>query len=293
MLLKKTFLSYLLPGLAALICMNSCNDQDSSSGIRSLLGLEKNATEQTEVHELKDLVGKRTGELTGSMFHNVLQTLQPGVAEVKQFNYSQVMLNDLLTGKLDAILEDEPIAQYWAAFYPEDLYVAFTYADDHYSFATRQGDPLNAKISEVIRQLEQSGELQKFKEKWCQSSDQNRHITEWTHKPDYDGSAGTIRYATDYSQAPMAYEAYNELMGMDIETINRVAYELNMKVEYRNVPFASLLDTLQKGEADLVGGCMSITPERQQKVDFVHSYYKGGMAVLARYSKKKEKEKAE
>ncbi len=284
---RKLFLSCLILGAAALAALSSCKEQENTGGLLSVLGLSPKAPEPTEIHELKDLSGKSTGELTGSMFHSVLQARQPGVAEYRQYNYSQVMLNDLLTGKLDAILEDEPIAQYWAAFYPEDLYVAFTYADDLYSFATRKGDPLNAKISAVIQQLEQSGELLKFKEKWCQSSDQNRHITEWTHKEDYDGSAGTIRYATDYSQVPMAYEAYNELMGMDIETINRVAYELNMKVEYRNVPFANLLDTLQKGEADLVGGCMSITPERQQKVDFVHPYYKGGMAVLARFIKKK------
>jgi polar amino acid transport system substrate-binding protein len=82
-------------------------------------------------------------------------------------------------------------------------------------------------------------------------------------------------------------------MGMDIEVLNRVAYELNMKVEYIKMNFAELLDALQAGKADLVGGCLSVTPERQQKVDFVHPYYKGGMAVLARYPKKKEAPKAE
>lgn len=283
MLKSKHFLTSLLLSLSALAGLTACCDQDDTPA----------NTQKTEIHALPDLAGKRTAYLTGSMFRNVLHPLQPQILEYKEYDNPRVMIQALRKDKIDAVLEDEPIAQLWAAYYPEDLYVAFIYADDNYSFATRKDDALNARISAVIQQLEQSGELEKFKEKWCMSIDQNRHITEWTHKEDYDGSAGTIRYATDFSQIPMAYEAYNERMGMDIETINRIAYELNMQVEYLNVPFANLLNTLQKGEADLVGGCMSITPERQEKVDFVYPYYKGGMAVLARYAKKQPTPKAE
>lgn len=266
-------LSSLVLGLAALTGLTSCCDSS-------------NKPQEAEIHALADLAGKRTAVLAGSMFQSVLEPLQPGILEYKPYTYTRVMVQALRERKIDAVLEDEPIAQLWAAYYPEDLYVAFTYADDNYSFATRKADPLNARISAVIQQLEQSGELEQFKEKWCQSIDQNRHITEWTHKEDYDGSAGTIRYATDPSQVPMAYQAYNELLGMDIEVINRVAYELNMKVEYIFMNFAELLPALQEGKADLVGGCMSITPARQEKVDFVHPYYKGGMAVLARRASK-------
>ena len=292
MFIKKTFLSCLLLGAATLTSLTSCNDQEGSGGLTSLFSTEEPAA-PVEIHSLADLEGKRVGALTGGMFPTVLKPLQPGIAEYRDYNYTQLMMQALRKGKIDAVLEDEPIALLWSAYYPEELYLAFTYADDHYSFATRKGDPLNASISEVIRQLEQSGELEQFKTKWCKSIDQSRRITQWTHKKDYDGSAGTLRYATDVSQVPMAYQAYNELMGMDIEVLNRVAYELNMKVEYIKMDFAGLLGALQAGKADLVGGCLSVTPERQQKVDFVHPYYKGGMAVLARYPKKKEAPKAE
>ena len=275
----KSILSSLLLGLAAFSGLTSCSDSTDKP-------------QEAEIHTLADLAGKRAAVLAGSMFQSVLEPLQPGILEYKPYTYTRVMVQALRERKIDAVLEDEPIAQLWAAYYPEELYVAFTYADDNYSFATRKADPLNARISAVIQQLEQSGELEQFKEKWCQSIDQNRHITEWTHKEDYDGSAGTIRYATDPAQVPMAYQAYNELLGMDIEVINRIAYELNMKVEYIFMNFAELLPALQEGKADLVGGCMSITPARQEKVDFVHPYYKGGMAVLARRASKTQ-QKAE
>ena len=269
----KSILSSLLLGLAAFSGLTSCCDSTDKP-------------QEAEIHTLADLAGKRTAFLAGSMFQSVLEPLQPGIAEYRPYTYTRVMVQALREREIDAVLEDEPIAQLWAAYYPEELQVAFTYADDNYSFATRKGDPLNARISAVIQQLEQNGELDKFKDKWCKSIDQNRHITEWTHKEDYDGSAGTLRYATDPAQVPMAYQAYNETLGMDIEVINRVAYELNMKVEYVFLNFADLLTALQEGKADLVGGCMSITPARQEKVDFVHPYYKGGMAVLVRRASK-------
>ena len=284
MLKIKPFLSSILLGLASIACLSSCDCQSSDAAAEA---------QNAEIHELADLAGKRTGFLTGSMFQEVLGPLQPGIVEFRPYDYTQQLIQALRKGKIDAVLEDEPIAYLWSAYYPEELYVAFTYADDSYSFATRKGDTLNSCISAVIQQLEQSGELEQFKEKWCKSIDPNRHITKWEHKKDYDGSAGTIRYATDPTQMPMVYQTYNELLGLDIEVINRVAYELNMKVEYSFMNFATLLDAHKQNKADLVGGCMSITPERQKTVDFVHPYYKGGMAVLARYAKKKDKEKAE
>ncbi len=282
MLQIKPFLTCFLLGLTT-ISLTSCDDQ--TGGTRP----DAVAQNTSEIHTLADLVGKRAGSLTGSLFQGVLEKVQPGVAEYKTFNYNQPMVQALRTGKIDAALADEPIAQLWAAYYPEELYVAFNFADDYYSFATRKGDPLNAKISAVIQQLEQSGELEKFKEKWCKNTDPERSVTKWTHKKDFDGSAGTIRYATDPSQVPMSYQSNNELKGMDIEVLNRVAYELNMKVEYTKMTFSELIDTLNKGKADLVGGSMSVTPERQEVVEFVHPYYKGGMAVLARRAKKKGK----
>lgn len=281
MLPIKPFLTCFLLGLTAAVGLTSCDDRTG--------GAQPGAAAQSgaEIHTLTDLVGKRAGSLSGSLFRGVLEKVQPGVGEYVFFNYNQPMVQALRTGKIDAALADEPIAQLWAAYYPEELYVAFTFADDHYSFATRKGDPLNARISAVIKQLEESGELEKFKEKWCKSTDPLRSVTQWGHKHDYDGSAGTIRYATDPSQVPMSYQSNNELKGMDIEVLNRVAYELNMKVEYTKMTFSELIGALNQGKADLVGGSMSVTPERQEVVEFVHPYYKGGMAVLARYAKKK------
>ena len=130
------------------------------------------------------------------------------------------------------------------------------------------------------------GAVEKFKQKWCASTDPNRKLEKWTHKKDFDGSAGVLTYATDFTQEPMSFSLNGQYVGMDIEVIARVAYELNMKLEIISMSFGSLLEALLSKKVEVVGGSMSITPSRQEKVDFVTSYYQGGQTIVARYPEK-------
>ena len=120
MFIKKNLLPFLLLGIASL---NSCKDQGNTGGLAGLFSTEEPAT-PTEIHNLADLEGKRVGALTGGMFPTVLKPLQPGIAEYRDYNYTQLMMQALRKGKIDAVLEDEPIALLWSAYYPEELYLA-------------------------------------------------------------------------------------------------------------------------------------------------------------------------
>ena len=236
-----------------------------------------------KISDVKDLQGKKIASLTGGVFQETLEKAAPDVKMTHLFfNDNALNVRALLSGKVDGVLLDEPMAQLWCALYPNELYIGTIYADDCYSFAIKKKSPLTPKINKIITELEKSGELAEFKKKWCQSTDPNRKITKWTHNKNYDGSAGVIRYATDPSQEPMVYLVNNEYGGMEIEVLNRIAYELNMKLVITSMNFGALIEVLQANKADLVGGSMSVTPSRLEKVDFVTSYYKGGQAVLAR-----------
>ena len=147
MFIKKTFLSCLFLGLAALAGLTACKDQGSP------LFSSDTPAEPVEIRELADLAGKKAGYLEGGVFPHLLKTLQPDIAEFQAFHYTQFMVQALRKGKIDAVLEDEPIALLWAAYYPEDLHVAFNYADDSYAFATCKGNPLSERLSAVIQQL--------------------------------------------------------------------------------------------------------------------------------------------
>ena len=255
--------------------------------IPAMCSCSKSKTEKSQsskISTLQDLHGKKAASVTGSSFQEDAEKTAPDVKITPlYFNDTTLCVQAVLTGKADAVFLDEPMAQLWVARYPDKLYAAEVYAKDSYSFAIRKNSPLTARISRVIEQLEKSGELAKFKKKWCGSTDPNRKLEKWTHKKDFDGSAGVLSYATDFTQEPMAFSLNGQYVGMDIEVIARVAYELNMKLEITSMNFGSLLEALLSKKVNVVGGSMSITPTRQEKVDFVTSYYQGGQTIVAPY----------
>jgi polar amino acid transport system substrate-binding protein len=258
--------------------------------IPAMVSCSKSKTEGSKsvrISTLQDLHGKKAASTTGTAFQESAEKAAPGAKITPlYFNDNTLCVQAVLTGKADAVFLDDPMAKLWVARYPDDLYVAGIYAKDEYSFATRKNSPLTARISRIIEQLEKSGELEKFKQKWCSSTDPNRKLEKWTHKKDFDGSAGVLTYATDFTQEPMSFTLKGQYVGMDIEVIARIAYELNMKLEITSMNFGSLLEALLSKKVEVVGGSMSITPSRLEKVDFVTPYYHGGLTIVAPYPKK-------
>lgn len=237
------------------------------------------------INSLQDLDGKQVASMTGSSFAAKTAEVMPEVKIIhRYFASNNDSIQALRDGKVDAVLMDEPMVRFWCAKYPDELYLAGVFANDTYSFAVKRNSPLKAKIDPVIRRLKRSGELDKFQKKWCHPDAAALQLEKWSHKKDYDGSAGTLRYATSAGHEPMAFMVGSKFSGMDIEVVNRIAYELNMKLEIINMNFASLASALQSDQVDMIGGALSITSERQGKMDFVIPYCIGGYTILARRS---------
>ncbi len=242
--------------------------------------IEEGAPEKDGIRSLADLKGKKAASITGSGFQVLTDPLQSGIQHVF-FNDIHTCVAALRTGKVDAVLLDKPMTQMFASRFSTDTRFVCVYAKDYYGFAFRKGSPLTEQASKVIRELKKSGEMEKFAEKWLGGGD--AEIAVWTHKKDFDGSAGILRYASDPTQEPMCYTDKNgNPCGLDIEVMRRVAYELNMKFQFISMNFGSLIEALLAEKADAAGGSMSITEERKKRVDFAECYYEGGLSILAR-----------
>ncbi len=262
------------------------SDDYVDSAIAVMVHADTQATVMSDaIQSLRDLEGKKTGSLTGSCVQELTDPLQSGI-EYLLFNDNGTSIQALRSGKVDAVLLDEPMARMWAARYPNELRFACIYVEDHYGYAFQKGSPLTQKVNEVIRMLKQSGELEALIKKWCNTSDPNQQLEVWTHRKDYTGSEGTLRFGSDPTQEPMCYFIDGRYVGLDTEIVNRVAYELNRKFEFVPMNFGSLIEAVNANKLDIVGGSMSITEARRQKVDFSDCYYDGGLSILTRGSKK-------
>ncbi len=94
-------------------------------------------------------------------------------------------------------------------------------------------------------------------------------------------SDDTIIVQTNAFFAPFEYYDDMEIVGVDVDIMNKVGEKLGKKVEFRNGEFAIIIDTVSQGKvADVGAAGITITEERAEKVDFSIPYYTSVQYVI-------------
>jgi ABC-type amino acid transport substrate-binding protein len=72
--------------------------------------------------------------------------------------------------------------------------------------------------------------------------------------------------------------------GLSIELWERLAAELNLEFAYREMPLPEMLTEVEHDKVDAAVSALTVTPDRENYMDFTHPYYEGGlgMAVSAK-----------
>ena len=81
--------------------------------------------------------------------------------------------------------------------------------------------------------------------------------------------------------APFEFYENRKIVGVDIEIINRVAAKLNKTILVNNVEFDTIIDNVEAGRiADAGAAGITITPAREEKVNFTIPYYTSVQYVI-------------
>lgn len=74
--------------------------------------------------------------------------------------------------------------------------------------------------------------------------------------------------------APFEYYDNRQIVGVDVDIINKVAEKLNARIDIKNVEFDLIIDNVASGViADAGAAGLTITPARAEKVNFTIPYY--------------------
>ena len=82
----------------------------------------------------------------------------------------------------------------------------------------------------------------------------------------------TLLVGTSPDYWPMEYISGTQIVGHDIDLMNAIAAKMTVTVIYTNVPFGAIIPGLIAGEYDAVISALSITPERDEQIDFTLPY---------------------
>ena len=126
------------------------------------------------IKTLADLKGKKVGGQIGTTGIFVMRKANAG-SDIKEYDDVGLAIQDLVGGRLDAVICDDPVAMYYVNKKPDTagkLNISFK-ADEkeYYGFTVRKGrKDLVEKLNKGIAAVKASGEDRKIAEKWLGKS---------------------------------------------------------------------------------------------------------------------------
>ncbi len=95
------------------------------------------------------------------------------------------------------------------------------------------------------------------------------------------GTADEIIVQTNAFFAPFEYYEGTDIVGVDVEIMNKVADKMGKTVTFNNVEFSAIIDNVAAGQVCDAGAAgITITDERKEKVDFSVPYYTSVQYVI-------------
>lgn len=96
-------------------------------------------------------------------------------------------------------------------------------------------------------------------------------------------TSGKIVFGSSIDYAPFeSYDQYFQPSGFDIALAREIGTRLGLQVEFRDIAFEGLLPAVQAGQVDAGIAAISVTPERQQTIDFSNIYFNDKTSALSR-----------
>jgi ABC-type amino acid transport substrate-binding protein len=173
------------------------------------------------------------------------------------------IFDGLIAGDYDAIIATLTVTPEREEVIDFTLPYVTLVGDANIAIAVQQGDDtLRHQINEALRQLRADGTLQSIiaaiaadKPEW------QPRLPDWPYI-----------VATNAEYWPMEYISGTEIVGHDIDLMNAIGIQIGVTIVYTNVAWSGIIDGLVAGEYDAIISTLSVTPEREEVIDFTLPY---------------------
>ena len=219
--------------------------------------------EFTSIEELKD---KRIGIKQGTVYDGISKETFPD-GEYFYFASASDLAAALKGNKIDAFAIDDTILSEVIKENPEigrlDVHIA-TFEVAFVFNKNDHGAELCEKMNVMIKELKDSGELDRLYEKW-KNYDSN---TEMFDISSLKGGNGKITLASQTGCPPFAILLNGKIAGYEVELVAMFCDKYGYTLEVDEMYFDGLLSAVQSGKADIAVGGIGKTEERAKSVIF-------------------------
>ncbi|MEM8713861.1 MAG: transporter substrate-binding domain-containing protein, partial [Planctomycetota bacterium] len=88
--------------------------------------------------------------------------------------------------------------------------------------------------------------------------------------------------------APFSFrDSSGEWRGISVDLWRAIAEDLKLEFEFKEVPLEELIEGLTTGRLDASVAALTVTPAREEVVDFTHAFHPSGLGIAVRSDEKK------
>ena len=285
---RRSFLAAV--GLSAALALTACSSTSSStaasasSTASSAASTAASEASTQAIQTLDDLNGKTVGVQLGTT-GDLLMSEEVGKADglnlagVEQYSKAADAVQALLTNKIDAVCIDDQVAKNFVAANEDKLTMLDTaYKEESYAIAVSKDNPeLTEALNGAIAELKEDGTLDAILNKYIAKEEgATGYVTpEGTEYPN-----GTLVMATNATFDPYEYIENGEVVGIDAEFAKALCDKLGYDLEIEDMEFDSIIAAVVSGKADFGMAGMTVTPEREEQIDFTDTYCTAAQNVI-------------
>ena len=277
-------------GISAALALTACSSTSSSTAASAGSSAASTADSAASgsvqaIQSLDDLAGKTVGVQLGTTGDLLMSEEvgegddKLGLAGVEQYNKGADAVQALLTNKIDAVCIDDQVAKKFVEANPDKLTTLDTaFAEESYAIAVSKDNPdLTEALNGAIAELTADGTLDAILDKYIAKTEGAEGYTtpEGTEYPN-----GTLVMATNAAFEPYEYVENGEVIGIDPEFAKALCDKLGYELQIEDMEFDSIIAAVNSGKADFGMAGMTVTPERQQEIDFTDTYCTAAQSII-------------
>ena len=285
---RRSFLA--AAGLSAALALTACSSTSSStaasasSTASSAASTAASEASTQAIQTLEDLNGKTVGVQLGTtgdlmMSEEVGKADGLNLAGVEQYSKAADAVQALLTNKIDAVCIDDQVAKNFVAANPDELTMLDTaFAEESYAIAVSKDNPeLTEKLNGAIAELKEDGTLDAILNKYIAKEE---GATGYVSPEGTEYPNGTLVMATNAAFDPYEYIENGEIVGIDAEFAKALCDKLGYDLEIEDKEFDSIIAAVNSGKADFGMAGMTVTPEREEQIDFTDTYCTAAQNII-------------
>ena len=215
-----------------------------------------------------------------------------GIPNATASSYDTIGLavNDMKNGSIKYAVVDKAVAENLVAANPNDIkMIDINLTVEKYAIGVNKSKTgLLEQINTVLNNIKANGTLDAIYAAYADidindEGDQGSAPNSTVYVGVENGNANAenkLVLATNAQFAPYEYKIGTKFYGIDMEIAKILAQELNLELVISDMEFASVVTSVQQGDADIALSCLTVNAKREKSVTFSVAYEEGAAQVL-------------